>query len=43
MVHTDDDLIGQQWVIKNRLAKSEPCFLMKIAGMSSSHSVNRCL
>jgi len=38
------DLTGKSWVIKNRLVKSEPSFLMKIAeGEPNSHSVIRCL
>jgi tRNA pseudouridine32 synthase/23S rRNA pseudouridine746 synthase len=35
---------NQQWVVKNRLEKSEPRFLMHIvAGLDNSHSRIRCL
>jgi tRNA pseudouridine32 synthase/23S rRNA pseudouridine746 synthase len=37
-------IISQQWEIKNRLEKSEPRFLMRIAeGEANSHSRIRCL
>jgi len=37
-------LVGQQWVVKNRMAIAEPRFLMTIVeGASNSHSVIRCL
>ena len=43
-INNADDLVGQQWEIKNRLVKSEPRFLMKIvAGEANSHSLIRCL
>jgi len=43
-INNADDLVGQQWEIKNRLVKSEPRFLMEIvAGEANSHSLIRCL
>jgi len=43
-IDNKEDLVGQQWQIKNRLVKSEPRFLMKIVdGEPNSHSVIRCL
>jgi len=43
-IDSKEDLVGQQWQIKNRLVKSEPRFLMKIVdGEPNSHSVIRCL
>lgn len=48
-INKDEDgvarkLTGQSWVIKNRLVKSKPSFLMKIvAGKANSHSLIRCL
>lgn len=39
-----DNLIGQQWEVKNRIVQSEPRFLMCVAeGEANSHSVIRCL
>lgn len=38
------DLAGQEWEVKNRLIKSQPGFLMKVAsGKPNSHSLIRCL
>ncbi|MEH6503552.1 MAG: pseudouridine synthase [Cycloclasticus sp.] len=43
-VNDSDNLIGQQWEVKNRLVKSEPRFLMRIEkGDPNSHSVIRCI
>ena len=40
----DQDITGQQWVVKNRIVKSTPPFLMKVVeGKANSHSVIRCL
>ena len=37
------DLVGQQWVVKNRIEKSTPAFLMKVVdGEANSHSVISC-
>ena len=43
-VNSNENLVGQQWEIKNRLVKSEPRFLMKVVeGEANSHSLIRCL
>ena len=43
-VDVEDRLVGQQWEVKNRIVRSVPRFLMKIAeGQANSHSVIRCL
>ncbi|MCG2635096.1 MAG: pseudouridine synthase [Gammaproteobacteria bacterium] len=43
-VKPGEELLGQSWVVKNRLVKSEPRFLMTIAGGEpNSHSLVRCL
>ena len=43
-VETDDDLVGKQWEVKNRITRSEPRFLMTIVdGEPNSHSLIRCL
>ncbi len=43
-INSDEDLVGKEWEIKNRLVRSEPPFLMKIVeGEPNSHSVIRCL
>jgi tRNA pseudouridine32 synthase/23S rRNA pseudouridine746 synthase len=39
-----ENLIGQEWEIKNRIVQSEPRFRMRVAeGEANSHSVIRCL
>lgn len=39
-----ENLIGQEWEIKNRIVQSEPCFRMRVTeGDANSHSVIRCL
>jgi tRNA pseudouridine32 synthase/23S rRNA pseudouridine746 synthase len=43
-VGTDQDIVDQQWQVKNRLVASEPRFRMQVvAGEANSHSVIRCL
>ncbi|PCK07492.1 MAG: pseudouridine synthase [Alteromonadaceae bacterium] len=43
-VNTGENLIGQQWEVKNRIEKSELGFRMQIVdGESNSHSMIRCL
>lgn len=43
-VKNEEDLIGKSWEIKNRMVKSKPAFLMKVAeGEANSHSVIRCI
>ncbi|MDH3326290.1 MAG: pseudouridine synthase [Gammaproteobacteria bacterium] len=43
-VSNKENLVGQQWEVKNRLVKSEPGFLMQvIEGEPNSHSLIRCL
>lgn len=43
-VNNEQDLVGKQWVVQNRIVQSEPSFLMKIVeGEPNSHSVIRCL
>jgi tRNA pseudouridine32 synthase/23S rRNA pseudouridine746 synthase len=42
--NSEDELIGQQWQVKNRITNSEPRFLMKVvSGLPNSHSEIRCL
>ena len=39
-----ENLVGEQWEVKNRLVKSEPKFLMRVAeGYANSHSKIRCV
>ena len=39
-----ENLIGQEWEIKNRIARSNPRFCMRVSeGEANSHSVIRCL
>ncbi|MFT4519063.1 MAG: tRNA pseudouridine32 synthase/23S rRNA pseudouridine746 synthase [Halioglobus sp.] len=39
-----ENLIGQEWEIRNRIEQSEPRFLMRVTeGEANSHSVIRCL
>ena len=39
-----ENLIGQEWEIKNRIVRSQPRFCMRVAeGEANSHSVIRCL
>ncbi len=43
-VKPENNLIGQQWELKNRIVKSDPRFLMKIiSGEANSHSIIRCV
>lgn len=43
-INSEENLVGQQWEIKNRIVKSEPRFLMQmVAGEPNSHSQIRCL
>jgi tRNA pseudouridine32 synthase/23S rRNA pseudouridine746 synthase len=43
-VNEGENLIGQEWEIKNRLVRSQPRFRMRVAeGEANSHSVIRCL
>lgn len=43
-VNPNENLIGQEWQVKNRIVKSQPRFLMKIIeGEANSHSIIRCL
>ena len=42
--NTEDDLVGQQWQVKNRITNGEPRFHMKVvSGLPNSHSEIRCL
>lgn len=44
MSDSEESLIGRQWVIKKRLVRADPGFLMKVAdGDANSHSEIRCL
>jgi tRNA pseudouridine32 synthase/23S rRNA pseudouridine746 synthase len=39
-----ENLIGQEWEVKNRIIQSEPRFCMRVAeGEANSHSVIRCV
>jgi tRNA pseudouridine32 synthase/23S rRNA pseudouridine746 synthase len=43
-IRDGENLIGQEWEIKNRIVKSEPRFRMHVSeGEANSHSVIRCL
>jgi tRNA pseudouridine32 synthase/23S rRNA pseudouridine746 synthase len=45
-INRDENLVGQKWEVKNRLERSEPRFLMRIAErqeQANSHSMIRCL
>ncbi len=43
-IKTENNLVGQQWEVRNRIVRSEPRFLMKIGeGEPNSHSQIRCL
>ena len=43
-VNTEEDLVGKEWVVQNRIVQSDPRFLMKmVEGEPNSHSVIRCL
>jgi tRNA pseudouridine32 synthase/23S rRNA pseudouridine746 synthase len=43
-INDEENLVGQEWVVKNRIIKSEPRFLMKmVEGEANSHSLIRCL
>ncbi|MEL0612684.1 pseudouridine synthase [Marinomonas arenicola] len=43
-IHTDECLVGQEWVINNRIEPSEPRFRMQVVeGEANSRSVIRCL
>jgi tRNA pseudouridine32 synthase/23S rRNA pseudouridine746 synthase len=45
-INGDENLAGQKWEVKNRLERSEPPFLMRIAEgeeQANSHSMIRCL
>ena len=42
-INSDEKLIGQEWVIKNRIVRAEQRFRMRvIEGEANSHSVIRC-
>jgi tRNA pseudouridine32 synthase / 23S rRNA pseudouridine746 synthase len=43
-INDDENLIGQEWEVKNRIVQSEPRFRMEVSeGEANSHSVIRCL
>ena len=43
-ISNDENLIGQEWEIKNRIVRSNPRFCMRVSeGEANSHSVIRCL
>ena len=43
-INDGENLVGQQWEIRNRIVQSEPRFLMRVTnGEANSHSVIRCL
>lgn len=43
-ISDSEQLVGQEWVIKNRIVQAEPHFRMCVAeGEANSHSVIRCL
>lgn len=43
-ISNGENLIGQQWDIKNRIERSKPRFCMRVTGgEANSHSVIRCL
>jgi len=43
-INEDDNLVGKEWRVKNRITQSDPKFLMQISeGEANSHSIIRCL
>lgn len=43
-INEDDNLVGKEWHVKNRIIQSDPKFLMQISeGEANSHSIIRCL
>ncbi len=43
-IHQDNDLVGQEWEVKNRIVHCEPRFRMKVSeGEANSHSIISCL
>lgn len=43
-VNAEEDLVGEEWPVQNRIIQSDPRFLMKmVEGEPNSHSVIRCL
>jgi len=43
-INDGENLIGQEWEIKNRIVQTEPRFRMRVTeGEANSHSVIRCL
>ena len=47
IAHIKDDsttpIVGEEWIVKNRIVKSNPKFLMEISkGKENSHSIIRC-
>jgi tRNA pseudouridine32 synthase/23S rRNA pseudouridine746 synthase len=43
-INDGENLIGQEWEIKNRIVQSEPRFLMRVTeGEANSHSAIRCI
>ncbi len=43
-VKNEEDLVGKEWLVQNRIIQSDPRFLMKmVEGEANSHSVIRCL
>lgn len=43
-VNSEEDLVGKEWLVQNRIIQSDPRFLMKmVEGEPNSHSVIRCL
>lgn len=43
-INDGENLIGQEWIVKNRIVQSEPRFRMQVTeGEANSHSVIRCL
>lgn len=43
-ISNKENIVGQQWEVKNRIVKSEPRFLMKISeGEPNSHSLLCCI
>ena len=43
-INEEEDLVGKEWLVQNRIVQSDPRFLMEmVEGEPNSHSVIRCL
>lgn len=43
-LNSEENLVGKEWLVQNRIVQSDPSFLMKmVEGEPNSHSMIRCL